>query len=162
MLCSINSRDPVHHHLPGDSHLSLKLEVPGPLRHLAASGPEGPTGTASVGPPWQCSWPLHSRKNMRPVKPPCCTAIYFANRKVPKRKQQLGGYKLLLGNGLFGICCDAMPHPHRPRPLTPVSPQSDSPNPSTPGERQELGHNVIAADHARCSPGWPCPQSLFH
>ena len=29
------SRDPVHHHLPGDSHLSLKLEVQGPLRHLA-------------------------------------------------------------------------------------------------------------------------------
>src|SRR5262245_32245249 len=28
------SRDPVHHHLPGDSHLSLNLKGPGPLRHL--------------------------------------------------------------------------------------------------------------------------------
>ena len=28
---------PVRHHLPGDSHLSLKLEGPGPLRHLARS-----------------------------------------------------------------------------------------------------------------------------
>jgi len=26
------SRDPVHYHLPGDSHLSLKLEVQGALR----------------------------------------------------------------------------------------------------------------------------------
>jgi hypothetical protein len=36
---------------------------------------------------------------MRSVKPPFWTAIYFANRKVPKRKQELGGHKLLLGNG---------------------------------------------------------------
>src|SRR5262249_32891194 len=28
------SRNPVHHHLPGDSHLSLNLKGPGPLRHL--------------------------------------------------------------------------------------------------------------------------------
>ena len=29
---------PFNHHLPGDSHLSFKLEVPGPLRHLVAFG----------------------------------------------------------------------------------------------------------------------------
>jgi hypothetical protein len=39
---------------------------------------------------------------MRSVKPPFGTAIYFANRKVPKRKQELGGHKLLLGNGPLG------------------------------------------------------------
>src|SRR5262245_19603029 len=37
-----------------------------------------------------------------------------------------------------------------------------APNPSPPRERREQGHNVIPADHVRCSPGWPCPQSLFH
>ena len=30
------SRDPIHHHLPGGSHLSLNLRVPGPLQHPAA------------------------------------------------------------------------------------------------------------------------------
>jgi hypothetical protein len=99
--CEQHPGTPVHHHLPGDSHLSLKSKTQGPLRHLTPSHMPRREDDERAGRDHHKTWaPKISVREQRPSTDRTELLLYECGKSVHSFPE------------VYRPCCDQNPDAH--------------------------------------------------